>query len=179
VSLKIRLKRAGSKKRPFYRVVVTDSRRARDSRSLEDIGYYNPLEDPVVVNVDRDKVAHWTSQGALPSETVRSLLLRENSTHASRREIPDFTAEAPRPKPVTDGGDKGRGKGRGKPSAAPAPAATAVAEAPPEPAAVVEAPAAPVAEVASDEAPTQPVEAPAETEGSEPKPEGSEPKPEA
>jgi len=166
VSLKIRLKRAGSKKRPFYRVVVTDSRKARDRRSIEDIGYYNPLEDPVVVNVDREKVAAWTAQGATASETVAALLRRENTTQASRRDIPDFTADAPRSKPVREEeGERGRGRGRGKArEAAPAPAAaTAVAEAP--------APEAPAEQPAAAEAPTPPVEAPAEAEGSEPKPE--------
>jgi len=157
VSLKIRLKRAGSKKRPFYRVVVTDSRRARDSRSIEDIGYYNPLEDPVVVNVDRDKVAAWTKQGATASETVQALLRRENTAHASRRDVPDFSADAPRVKPAREVEGEKRGKGRGKARDAAPAAATAVAEAP--------APEAP----AVDEGPSQAIKAPAE--GPDPKPE--------
>jgi len=97
VSVRIRLKRAGSKKRPFYRVVVTDSRRARDSRSIEDLGYYNPLENPVVVNIDRDRVAYWTGKGALCSDTVGTLLKEENRTQPSRRRTVEFTAPAPEP----------------------------------------------------------------------------------
>ncbi|NNF06487.1 MAG: 30S ribosomal protein S16, partial [Candidatus Eisenbacteria bacterium] len=85
MSVKIRLKRSGSKKRAFYRVVVTDSRNARDSRSIEDIGYYNPLEDPVVINVDREKVAAWTAKGAQMTDTVKTLLRNENNLQSSRR----------------------------------------------------------------------------------------------
>ncbi len=93
--LMIRLSRAGGKNRPFYRVVVIDSRKQRDGRSVEEIGYYNPLEDPVVVNVDRDKVAYWTERGAQLSDSVRTLLKRENSLHISRRGSLEFEAAAP------------------------------------------------------------------------------------
>ncbi len=100
--LAIRLKRAGGRNHPFYRVVVIDSRRARDSRAVEEIGYYNPLEDPVVVNIDRDKVEHWTAKGAQLSDTVRTLLKRDNSVHPSRRATAAFEsapAEEPKRKP--------------------------------------------------------------------------------
>jgi len=93
--LTIRLRRAGGRNHPFYRVVVIDSRRARDSRALEEIGYYNPLETPSVIHVDRERVAHWTAQGAQVSDSVRSLLKRENTAHASKRVLEEFVADAP------------------------------------------------------------------------------------
>jgi small subunit ribosomal protein S16 len=70
----IRLARRGSKKRPTYRIVVTDSRNARDGRFIETIGYYNPQFDPSVVEVDADKAKKWLECGAQPSDTVRKLL---------------------------------------------------------------------------------------------------------
>ena len=70
----IRLARRGSKKRPTYRIVVADSRRARDGRFIETIGCYNPQNDPSVVEVDADKAKKWLECGAQPSDTVRKLL---------------------------------------------------------------------------------------------------------
>jgi len=70
----IRLARRGSKKNPTYRIVVADSRRARDGRFIETIGYYNPLSDPSVIEVDATKAKHWLECGAQPSDTVRKLL---------------------------------------------------------------------------------------------------------
>src|SRR5881396_2120085 len=72
----IRLRRAGSKKRPFFRVVVTDSRAARDSSFVEILGHYNPRTKPAVVQVDKDRVEHWIKQGAQPSDSVRTLIAR-------------------------------------------------------------------------------------------------------
>jgi small subunit ribosomal protein S16 len=72
----IRLRRAGSKKRPFFRVVVTDSRSARDSSFVEILGHYNPRTKPAVVNVDKDRVAYWLGKGAQPSDSVRTLIAR-------------------------------------------------------------------------------------------------------
>jgi len=70
----IRLRRAGSKKRPFFRVVVTDSRAARDSSFVEILGHYNPRTKPAVVQVDTERVAFWMKQGAQPSNSVRTLI---------------------------------------------------------------------------------------------------------
>jgi small subunit ribosomal protein S16 len=70
----IRLARRGSKKRPTYRIVVADSRRARDGRFIESIGYYNPQSDPSVIVVDEIKAKKWLECGAQPSDTVRKLL---------------------------------------------------------------------------------------------------------
>jgi small subunit ribosomal protein S16 len=72
--LAIRLSRTGSKKRPFFRVVVSDSTQARDSRFVEILGHYNPRAVPAVVKVDQDRIAHWLKVGARPSDTVRTLL---------------------------------------------------------------------------------------------------------
>jgi small subunit ribosomal protein S16 len=72
----IRLRRAGSKKRPFFRVVVTDSRTARDSSFIEILGHYNPRTKPAVVQVDKERVAHWIKNGAQLSDSVRTLIAR-------------------------------------------------------------------------------------------------------
>jgi small subunit ribosomal protein S16 len=74
MSVKIRLRRMGAKKAPFYRIVVADSRYPRDGRFIEEIGYYNPLEEPSVVKVDADKAKKWIANGAQPTDTVKALL---------------------------------------------------------------------------------------------------------
>jgi small subunit ribosomal protein S16 len=74
--LVIRLRRAGSKKRPFFRVVVTDSRAARDSSFVEVLGFYNPRTTPETLKLDRERLDHWLEAGALPSDTVRTLVSR-------------------------------------------------------------------------------------------------------
>ena len=74
MAVKIRLKRLGSKKNPFYRVVVADERSPRDGRFIEEIGYYNPLTDPVDIKIYAEKATKWLNNGAQPTETVRSLL---------------------------------------------------------------------------------------------------------
>jgi small subunit ribosomal protein S16 len=70
----IRLARRGSKKHPTYRIVVADSRRARDGRFIESIGFYNPQTDPSEIRVDEDRAKEWLKNGAQPSDTVRKLL---------------------------------------------------------------------------------------------------------
>ena len=74
MAVKIRLKRIGAKKTPFYRVVVADERSPRDGRFIEEIGYYNPLTNPVDIKIDAEKATKWLNNGAQPTETVRSLL---------------------------------------------------------------------------------------------------------
>jgi len=69
----IRLTRMGRKKRPFYRVVVTDSRKRRDSGWIESIGYYNPMTEPATVKLDKERYNYWLSVGAQPSERVKKL----------------------------------------------------------------------------------------------------------
>ena len=74
MAVKIRLKRMGAKKAPFYRIVVSDSRSPRDGRFIEEIGTYNPLKDPGEIVVDKERAADWIGCGAQPSDTVRALL---------------------------------------------------------------------------------------------------------
>jgi len=72
--LSIRLRKFGAKKKPFYRVVVTDSRSPRDGRFLEVLGYYNPLKEPLEIKVDLERADYWIKNGAKPSDTVKSLI---------------------------------------------------------------------------------------------------------
>lgn len=72
--VKIRLKRIGAHKKPFYRVIVADSRRPRDGKFIEEVGYYNPLVEPADIKIDGEKVKKWLDNGAQPTETVKSLL---------------------------------------------------------------------------------------------------------
>ncbi len=72
--VKIRLRRMGAKKNPYYRIVVADSRSPRDGRCIEEIGTYNPLTDPATIQVDVEKAQQWIKNGAQPTDTVRGLL---------------------------------------------------------------------------------------------------------
>ncbi len=74
MAVKMRLKRMGAKKQPFYRIVVSDSRSPRDGRFIEEVGYYNPTADPAVLNIDEEKAIDWIKKGARPSNTVKNLL---------------------------------------------------------------------------------------------------------
>ena len=74
MAVKIRLRRLGAKKAPFYRIVVADSRAPRDGKFIEEIGYYDPTNEPVVVKIDSDKAKTWIGNGAQPTDTVRALL---------------------------------------------------------------------------------------------------------
>ena len=74
MAVKIRLKRLGAKKSPFYRVVVADERSPRDGKFIEEIGYYNPLTEPAEIKIDAEKAKKWIANGAQPTETVKSLL---------------------------------------------------------------------------------------------------------
>lgn len=77
MAVKIRLKRMGAKKSPFYRIVVADSRSPRDGRFIEEIGTYNPLVDPSQVKIDEELALKWLKNGAKPSDTVRSLFSKQ------------------------------------------------------------------------------------------------------
>jgi len=77
--LSIRLRRTGTTKRPYYRVVVADSKAWRDGRFVETLGHYDPRKDPAVVKIDAERAQYWISKGARPSDTVRSLLKRKAS----------------------------------------------------------------------------------------------------
>ena len=78
MAVKIRLRRMGAKKAPFYRIVVADSRYPRDGRFIEEIGYYNPLTEPAEIKIDADKAKDWMNRGAQPSDTVKALLKKSN-----------------------------------------------------------------------------------------------------
>ncbi|MCR5207696.1 MAG: 30S ribosomal protein S16 [Eubacterium sp.] len=77
MAVKIRLRRMGAKKAPFYRVVVADSRYPRDGRFIEEIGYYNPMTEPVEIKLDADKAKKWIANGAQPTDTVKALFKKE------------------------------------------------------------------------------------------------------
>ena len=99
--LTIRMRRLGAKKRPFFRVVVTEARSARDGRSLEVLGYYDPATQPETFRLNRDRFQHWVTRGAQPSDTVRTLLARhpegaeEAAAAAAPVTEPVATREAP------------------------------------------------------------------------------------
>ena len=77
--VKIRLKRMGMKKKPFYRIVIADERASRDGRFIEEIGYYNPVSNPVELKVDKEKAQSWLKNGAQPTDTVRALLKKSGA----------------------------------------------------------------------------------------------------
>lgn len=74
--VRIRLKRMGAKKKPFYRIVVADSRAPRDGRFIEEIGYYNPTTDPSTIEINMEKAKDWIAKGAQPSDTVKALFAK-------------------------------------------------------------------------------------------------------
>ncbi len=77
--VKIRLKRIGMKKKPFYRVVVADERSPRDGRFIEEIGYYDPMKHPAEIKIDNEKAVQWMKNGAQPTDTVRILLKKSGA----------------------------------------------------------------------------------------------------
>ncbi len=74
MAVKIRMSRHGSKKRPFYRIVVADSRAPRDGKYIEQVGTYDPLSDPPKINLKDEKIAYWIAKGAIPSDTVKQIM---------------------------------------------------------------------------------------------------------
>lgn len=96
MAVKLRLRRLGRKKRPFYRIVAADSRSPRDGRFIEEIGYYNPLTEPTTIEVKQERALYWLSQGAIPSSTVKSLFRKKgiNLRHdLMKRGVPEDQAE--------------------------------------------------------------------------------------
>ena len=75
--LSIRLTRMGAKKKPFYRIIVTEKRSKRDGRFVESVGYYNPCRNPADIKINRERINYWIERGARPSDTVRSLIKRK------------------------------------------------------------------------------------------------------
>jgi small subunit ribosomal protein S16 len=99
--VKIRLKRMGATKRPFYRVVVADSRSPRDGRFIELIGKYHPLEDPSLIEIDADRALHWLNHGAQPTEQVRVLLRIQGIWDTFQSSRPATAAAPTKPKAAT------------------------------------------------------------------------------
>ena len=95
--LAIRMSRHGTKKRPFFHIVVADSRSPRDGRFIETIGFYDPLHDPAIVRLDADKARTWMRNGARPSEAARELLVREGVLAARPRPTRGAKAEPDTP----------------------------------------------------------------------------------
>ena len=87
MAVKIRLRRMGAKKAPFYRIVVADSRYPRDGRFIEEIGYYNPTEAEPVVKIDTEKAKTWISNGAQPTDTVKALLKKNGVLYSENQEV--------------------------------------------------------------------------------------------
>ncbi|MCI0486629.1 MAG: 30S ribosomal protein S16 [Blastocatellia bacterium] len=78
--LSIRLTRRGAKKKPFYRIIVTEKRSKRDGRFIESVGYYDPCRNPADIKLDRERIDYWMERGAQPTETVRSIINRKPET---------------------------------------------------------------------------------------------------
>lgn len=87
MAIKIRLKRMGAKKKPFYRVVVADSRMPRDGRFIEEIGYYNPLTEPAEIKINEEKANDWLKKGAIPTDTVRYLFKQQGILSDNKKTV--------------------------------------------------------------------------------------------
>lgn len=117
MAVKIRLRRMGAKKRPYYRIVVADSRTPRDGRFIEAIGQYNPIDKPASVRLKEERIYHWLKQGALPTDTVNSLfrkigllgkwLALKKGADVSGMEISNTIPEKKRKKKIKAKGAKG------------------------------------------------------------------------
>ena len=97
MSVKMRLTRMGDKKAPFYRIVVIDSRKARDGKYIDLVGTYNPLTVPATITLKEDKIKEWLANGVQPTDTVRSILASKGLIEAKKRSIPNKIAP-PAPK---------------------------------------------------------------------------------
>ena len=86
MAVKIRLRRMGSKQRPFYRIVVADSRSPRDGRFISEVGTYNPITEPSEIKIDKDAIKEWIKKGAQPTDTVRSLLKKNGILEEMHKE---------------------------------------------------------------------------------------------
>ena len=93
--VKIRLKRMGAHKKPFYRIVVADSRNARNGRFIEEIGYYDPLKQPPVIKVDNERAEYWLGEGAQPTDVVRDLLKKSGVEKTKGKAAKAKAAAAP------------------------------------------------------------------------------------
>jgi small subunit ribosomal protein S16 len=165
MSTRIRLRRMGSKGRPFYRVVVADQRSPRDGRFIENIGRYHPLNDPSVIEIDQDRALHWLRVGAQPSDQVRNLMQKVGIWDA-------FVAERPKAavistKPERPAKEKLSKKAQAKAAEAEKTPAAPAKEATPPPAKAQAAPPAEAEDPAEAAAPAEPETAAAPDAGAE------------
>jgi len=166
--VKIRLRRLGATKRPFYRVVVADSRSPRDGRFIEAIGRYEPMEDPSVVEIDSERAMHWLGVGAQPTDQVRRLLQVTGVWERFESESPKTAAKLTPIEPkagarTAERWSKAEAEAKAAKAAEAAPAtATPTAEAPPAEAPAEEAPADASAEEASTSESPAEADAPAD-----------------
>lgn len=165
MAVRIRLSRVGATKRPSYRVVAIDSRRPRDGRALEILGFYDPLTKPATVQIDATRLAAWVSKGALPSDTVAKLIKLNGSVGSTRTSAAEA---APVSKPKRSRKAAAKATAAAEPAAAEVPAEPAPAEveaAAPEPVATEAADAEPdAAEAAVTEPDAAEAEAAAEAD---------------
>jgi small subunit ribosomal protein S16 len=141
MSTRIRLRRMGANKRPFYRVVVADQRSPRDGRFIEIIGKYHPLEDPSLIEIDAERALYWLRVGAQPSNQVRNLMSKVGIWETFVAERPSALKGLKPPKPERPAREKRSKKAQAKASEAPAaPKAPAAPEAPAPPDVPVEPP---------------------------------------
>ncbi|HXM52982.1 MAG TPA: 30S ribosomal protein S16 [Candidatus Binatus sp.] len=127
MSVKIRLRRIGAKKHPFYRLVVADTRSPRDGKFIEILGTYDPMTEPVKLNLDEEKIKAWLKKGALPSDTARAFLIGRGllpKESAKKRPTKPTKAEA-----AAAAAKTAAPEAAAAPAAAPAPAAAATGEA--------------------------------------------------
>jgi small subunit ribosomal protein S16 len=166
MATRIRLRRMGAKKRPYYRVVVADQRSPRDGRFIENIGRYQPLEEPSLIEIDEERALHWLRTGAQPSEQVQNLMTKIGIWEKFAAERPSAAKINSKDKKIREGkpdavkGSKKAQAKRAEAAAAPAPAA----EAAPAPAAPAAVPDEPAAEAAAPTEVVEPAESPAEPE---------------
>jgi small subunit ribosomal protein S16 len=139
MATRIRLRRLGANKRPFYRVVVADQRSPRDGRFIENIGKYHPLEDPSLIEIDEERALHWLRVGAQPSNQVRNLMVKTGIWDRFVAERPSAAAGPGAPKPARPAKQKLSKKGKAKAAEAAKVTAALPSDAPKEP----EAPAEP------------------------------------
>jgi len=157
MSTRIRLRRMGANKRPFYRVVVADQRSPRDGRFIENIGKYHPLEDPSLIDIDEERALHWLRVGAQPSDQVRNLMVKvgiwdtyvaERPSAAGQVKVREAKAGGPRLSKKAQAKAAAAAEETEAPAAAPPGSESAVEAAP-------EAPAAPEASAAPEAPPEQ------------------------
>jgi small subunit ribosomal protein S16 len=160
MATRIRLRRMGSKGRPFYRVVVADQRSPRDGRFIENIGRYHPLNDPSVIEIDQDRALHWLRVGAQPSDQVRNLMQKVGIWDTFVAERPKAAVVSTKPeRPAKEKMSKKAQAKAAEAQKAPAAAAPVAEVATPAPA---EAPSEPAAEVSADAEAPEPAEDTAE-----------------